>query len=249
MFFLNLLYESGDNPMICEICSHIGLRGNKFCPRCNAGGDKKSKMSDAGYDSLFYVSPPSYVFENHVWSNIFPPSPQPCIPRNRDETCNEILSQFRKGLRGEDIGKDQTDKGIKDLATTYWLQDEARQTVLEFLGICDLDSGIEIDDTKLLKYVNPFFTLEGTMLHRSHILNNDNWLSEQDLILTETVQSKSCTRCFWESLNMPGDLQLSQLVIQNYSRAFKPASNQSASMELQLNPFKRRISFNIRAGS
>lgn len=66
MFFLNLLYESGDNPMICEICSHIGLRGNKFCPRCNAGGDKKSKMSNAGYDSLFYVSLPSYVLVHHV---------------------------------------------------------------------------------------------------------------------------------------------------------------------------------------
>lgn len=57
MLFLNLLFESGDNPIICEICSHIGLRGNKFCPRCNVGGDKKYKMSDSGYESLFHVSP------------------------------------------------------------------------------------------------------------------------------------------------------------------------------------------------
>lgn len=56
MLFLNLLFESGDNPIICEICSHIGLRGNKFCPRCNVGGDKKYKMSDSGYESLFHVS-------------------------------------------------------------------------------------------------------------------------------------------------------------------------------------------------
>lgn len=56
MFFLNILFESGDNPMICEICLHIGLRGNKFCPRCNVGGDKKHKVSDSGYESLFHVS-------------------------------------------------------------------------------------------------------------------------------------------------------------------------------------------------
>lgn len=46
---------------------------------------------------------------------------------------------------------------------THWLQDEARRTVLEFLGIRDITSDIDIEDTKLLNYTNPFFTLEGKL--------------------------------------------------------------------------------------
>lgn len=38
MFHINLLLNSSDNPMTCECASHIGLRGNFFCPRCNIGG-------------------------------------------------------------------------------------------------------------------------------------------------------------------------------------------------------------------
>ena len=58
LLFVNKLYNSADNPMSCEIASHIGLQGNLFCPRCMAGGDKKHKTSDAGYHSLFEESSP-----------------------------------------------------------------------------------------------------------------------------------------------------------------------------------------------
>lgn len=173
MLFLNLLFESGDNPMICEICSHIGLRGNKFCPRCNAGGDKKTKMSNAGYDSLFYVSLPLHLRSLYLVKHFFYPLPQPSIPRNRDETRSEILFQFRKGLRGEDVGKYQMEKGVKDLAMTHWLQDEARRTVLGFLGIqLEHSPDFEIKDSKLLTYINPFFTLEGKLRYWHRLLDN-----------------------------------------------------------------------------
>lgn len=55
MLFLDLFKDLGDNPMICEMCSHLGLRSNKFCPRCNIGGDREHKISDEGYHSLFSV--------------------------------------------------------------------------------------------------------------------------------------------------------------------------------------------------
>lgn len=65
LLILGCLKDLGDNPMIAEVCSHIGLRGNKFCPRCEAGGDKEFKQSDPGYHSLFTVSiiyHPYYIY-------------------------------------------------------------------------------------------------------------------------------------------------------------------------------------------
>lgn len=55
MFHINLLLNSSDNPMTCECASHIGLRGNFFCPRCNIGGTTKEKQADEGFHSLFSV--------------------------------------------------------------------------------------------------------------------------------------------------------------------------------------------------
>ena len=55
MLFLNILFDSCDNPMLCECASHIGLNANLFCPRCHAGGDKKYKATDEGFHLLFQV--------------------------------------------------------------------------------------------------------------------------------------------------------------------------------------------------
>ena len=46
---------SGDNPMLAELCSHIGLNSNMFCYRCMVGGTQEHKRSEAGYEELFSV--------------------------------------------------------------------------------------------------------------------------------------------------------------------------------------------------
>ena len=56
LLILNVILASSDNPMICEISSHLGLKANKFCSRCHVGGKKDFKTSDEGYHSLFRVS-------------------------------------------------------------------------------------------------------------------------------------------------------------------------------------------------
>lgn len=55
MFFIDLFQELSDNPMLAEICSHIGLRGNMLCYCCWVGGTQDYKMTDVGYHSLFTV--------------------------------------------------------------------------------------------------------------------------------------------------------------------------------------------------
>lgn len=72
MIFLNILYDSADNPMVSECASHLGLNANKFCPCCKVGGDKKYKASNEGYHSLFDVSPllDSLCVSTHIYSHI-----------------------------------------------------------------------------------------------------------------------------------------------------------------------------------
>ncbi len=50
------MFVSADNPMLCELCSHIGLKGNFFSPRCLVGGTQAEKATDEGFDALFHVN-------------------------------------------------------------------------------------------------------------------------------------------------------------------------------------------------
>ena len=55
LFYINWFQLSGDNPMLAELCSHIGLNGNLFCYRCMVGGTQEHKRTEAGYEELFSV--------------------------------------------------------------------------------------------------------------------------------------------------------------------------------------------------
>ena len=55
LFRLIIRAKPADNPQQSELCSHIGLHGNKFCRRCHAGGTASMVESHAGYEELFTV--------------------------------------------------------------------------------------------------------------------------------------------------------------------------------------------------
>ena len=56
MFFISAFQGSGDNLMIAELCSHMGLKAIFFCSHCHIGGMQVFKASTEGYHSLFPVS-------------------------------------------------------------------------------------------------------------------------------------------------------------------------------------------------
>lgn len=48
--------KPADNPQQSELCSHIGMNGNRFCRKCKAGGPQAEVTSDEGYKRLYGVS-------------------------------------------------------------------------------------------------------------------------------------------------------------------------------------------------
>lgn len=48
--------KPADNPQQSELCSHIGMKGSRFCRRCKAGGNRQHTTTEDGYHALFRVS-------------------------------------------------------------------------------------------------------------------------------------------------------------------------------------------------
>ncbi|KLO11010.1 hypothetical protein SCHPADRAFT_930212 [Schizopora paradoxa] len=155
MFFINLFQELSDNPMLAELCSHIGLRGNMLCYRCWVGGTQDYKTTDEGYHSLF----------------------APGKLRNVDETRTEVLGQMDDLAQGNFVEDRQRLTGVKDSL----LQQYADSIELQRNDAMDSlhDSEIELDalqeavDTsvyawlgKQCELINPFLELPGFDPHR-----------------------------------------------------------------------------------
>ncbi|KAK1222588.1 hypothetical protein PQX77_014561 [Marasmius sp. AFHP31] len=92
-----------DNPMQSEICSHMGQNANYSCRKCKVGGSRKDKMSDRGFHELFSVGQ----------------------PRSKEEVLLELQTQLRLACEGvnKPIKDQQTETGIKDPFTQYWVDD------------------------------------------------------------------------------------------------------------------------------
>ncbi|KAI0682331.1 hypothetical protein BC835DRAFT_1536589 [Cytidiella melzeri] len=102
LFRLIVWVEPADNPQQSELCSHIGLNGNKFCRKCHAGGPAKEMKTHVGYHSLYKEG----------------------VARTADETAREIVSQLVAATRGneQNIEAMQTASGIKDPIAQFWIQ-------------------------------------------------------------------------------------------------------------------------------
>ncbi|OJD09543.1 hypothetical protein ACJ73_10240, partial [Blastomyces percursus] len=50
---LVLLSAAADNPMVSELASHIGAKGNYYCRKCTTGGTDEEKQTNATYHTLF----------------------------------------------------------------------------------------------------------------------------------------------------------------------------------------------------
>ncbi|KAJ6612917.1 hypothetical protein B0H10DRAFT_2277539 [Mycena sp. CBHHK59/15] len=90
-----------DNPMQSEISGHIGSKGNYFCRKCETRGTTKEKETDACFHALF----------------------KPGAPRSKDKILAELKKQVGLACAGvaQPIKNTQTDTGIKDAYTQYWI--------------------------------------------------------------------------------------------------------------------------------
>ncbi|KZP27089.1 hypothetical protein FIBSPDRAFT_909016 [Athelia psychrophila] len=90
-----------DNPQQSETCSYIGLKGNQFCRHCDAGGTDKHKETKGGYEAMY----------------------SPGTPREVSATVTAIEAQLFTAClgAGDQVKVLQTDTGIKDKTTQYWI--------------------------------------------------------------------------------------------------------------------------------
>ncbi|KAJ6626610.1 hypothetical protein B0H10DRAFT_1941631 [Mycena sp. CBHHK59/15] len=98
-----------DNPMQSEISGHIGTKGNYFCRKCETRGTTKEKDTDACFHVLFKIF--SILFEC------------PGAPHSKDKILAKLKKQVGLACAGvaQPIKNTQTDTGIKDAYTQYWI--------------------------------------------------------------------------------------------------------------------------------
>ncbi|KAI0685857.1 hypothetical protein BC835DRAFT_1535847 [Cytidiella melzeri] len=102
LFRLIVRVEPADNTQQSELCSHIGLNGNKFCRKCHAGGPAREMETHGGYHSLYEEG----------------------VARTEDETVKRIVSQLVAATHGNEqkVEAMQTTSGIKDPIAQVWIQ-------------------------------------------------------------------------------------------------------------------------------
>ncbi|KAJ7033584.1 hypothetical protein C8F04DRAFT_1395981 [Mycena alexandri] len=96
-----------DNPMGSEMTGHIGAKGNYFCRKCKVGGTGEHKRTDDGFHCMFEAG----------------------LPRTAADTLRELQKQVELACYGVEaaIKARQTDSGVKDAYTSYWIKDLIRR--------------------------------------------------------------------------------------------------------------------------
>ncbi|KAJ7302771.1 hypothetical protein DFH08DRAFT_826366 [Mycena albidolilacea] len=136
-----------DNPMGSEMTAHIGAKGNYFCRKCKVGGCGEHKRTDAGFHSMFEEG----------------------APRSAAETLEELHKQVELACLGvkAPVEARQTDTGVKDAYTNYWINDLLRRSRELKKSDPTLDSAVVVQ--QLMDWVtanesmiyNPFLSLKG----------------------------------------------------------------------------------------
>ncbi|KAJ7429669.1 hypothetical protein B0H11DRAFT_1766833 [Mycena galericulata] len=136
-----------DNPMSSEMSGHIGSKGNYFCRKCKVGGCGLHKESDDGFHSMFEEG----------------------TPRTAEETLQELHKQVELACHGvaQAVKDIQTNTGVKDAYTTYWIEDLIRRSRELKKGDPHLDSAEIVKElmdwvaANESKIYNPFLSMKG----------------------------------------------------------------------------------------
>ncbi|KAJ7300664.1 hypothetical protein DFH08DRAFT_979466 [Mycena albidolilacea] len=136
-----------DNPMQSEICGHIGGKGNKFCRKCHVGGMQLEKTTSKGYHALF----------------------EPGELRMKEHTLAELKKHVELACGGvsKHVQELQTQTGIKDVYTQYWIEQilaraaEMRQQEPDVSEATIKSELIQWPRDNEEKLYSPFLTLKG----------------------------------------------------------------------------------------
>ncbi|KAJ7448584.1 hypothetical protein FB451DRAFT_1053799 [Mycena latifolia] len=136
-----------DNPMASEMTGHIGSKGNYFCRKCKVGGCSLHKETDDGFNNMFTEGE----------------------PRTAEETLQELHKQIELACLGvaQAVKDIQTNTGVKDAYTSYWIEDLIRRSRELKKGDPNLDSAEIVKElmdwvaANESKIYNPFLSMKG----------------------------------------------------------------------------------------